>query len=547
MTIYQTPLGAGVKRFSETSILDGAIAHWDPALSAITQATGVSSYASLKGGAARTVTQANGGAQPLLIAAGINGQPGLQFDGSNDILLNSAAFLGALPVFTVFAVVQGNSGNDKRLIAERSSTNPQVLMSPLQTRNSAGPDRISTFIQDNNGNRTFIDSTGPVVFGDGQAHLCGTVVDTVAGTIRHFENDRFDDPDDYTAGPMSDLDRFALGGSFSSFVNTSQLFSGLLGPVVVLPWAAQAAELRELTRHYNQTRGYIPTPPIYVTSNPAPPGYRLTYRDDFSSYANVDEMIENGDQPTTGKPFADNFVTFGVRSLAGNNDRCWKAKRDNVGFGATPLHAMGIEPHVLNQSGTLSLRMYEIPTANQGSFQNREFAGGMISTERGFGGGYGLYRAKIRMKNVPPGGHFSLWLLTRTSPHQVEIDLIEIVGNATFTDDKPHNLMFYNGHDQQSTPQRSATQTQIAVSNAYLNEWHEYAFLHEPNLLTWYVDGIQVRQEASYFDGSLPLHWFATWEGNFDTFKDFPGPFQNNSAVMPADAEIAYLEFWEAP
>ena len=546
MTTYQSPLGAGIKRFNDQSILDGAIAHWDPQLSTITQATGVSSYESLKGGAARTVTQANGGSQPLLVPTGINGQPALQFDGGNDVLSNNNAFLATLPVFTVIAIADGLPENDVRLIAERSTTNPQVLMSPAQTRNSAGPSRLSAFIQDNGGNRTFIDSTGPIVF-DNTPHLCGTIVDTVAQTIRHFENDRIDGPDEYIAGPMTDLDTFAIGGSVSSFINTQQVFNGLIGPMAILPWAVTAAELRELTRYYNEDRGYIPSPTAYIVSHPAPAGHRLVYRDDFSKYSDVSEMVEDGAAPTQGKPFADSFVNFGVRSLDGNNDRCWKATRDNTGFGATPLHALGIEPHVLNQNGTLSLRMQEIPPANIADFQNREFAGGCITTERSFGGGYGLYKSKVRIKKISPGAHFALWLLTPTAPHQVEIDLVEIVGNSTFTDDKPYNLMFYNGHDHQGTPGEQDPQTLIPVTNDFLTQWHEYSFLHEPNLITWFVDGVQVRQEANYFDGSLPLTWFVTWEGNYNTFKDFPGPFQNNASVMEADVEIAYLEFWEAP
>ena len=154
----------------------------------------------------------------------------------------------------------------------------------------------------------------------------------------------------------------------------------------------------------------------------------------------------------------------------------------------------------------------------------------------------------MRTRNLPPGAHFALWLLTQnTSPHELEIDLVEVVGNNLISKEKPLNVLFYNGHDRQNVPPQNGPQTNESVSNYDLNQWHVYSFLYTPTEFTWYRDGIIVRQEAAYFDGSSPLYFLATWESNYSQPKNFPGPSQGNRPTFPAEVEIDYLRVYAPP
>jgi len=119
---------------------------------------------------------------------------------------------------------------------------------------------------------------------------------------------------------------------------------------------------------------------------------------------------------------------------------------------------------------------------------------------------------------------------------------------STFTDDKPVNVRFYNGHDIQGNGTRNQPLTQDNVSNFDLTQWQDLVFVYEPAQFSWYVNGALVRQEAAYFNHNLPLYFLATIEANHnDVSENFPGPAVGNNPTLPAQVEIAEWEYWEAP
>jgi len=420
MTAFISPLGAGGRRYEIDSLLEGAAAHWDPELSTLTGTTLISGITSLTGGAARTLEQSDNGNQPSFSAAGISGKPALSFDGNSDHLFNDRPFAANLPACTVLSILQASPQDNSRIFAERESTNFDVLFAPLQSRNSGGPNRTSAFIKRDGGATDFVDSSGPLVF-DGQPRLCGTIIDQTAGTITHFENDRIELPDRCNFGPMT-VDRCAIGASTG--IAISSVLNGLLGPVLVFPWALGAGELRLLTNYFAATRAYIPQPTAVITPpSVIPSGYSLKRRETFESYTSLDDMLQDGLAPDQGKPYDDGFRRFNVRHLPGNNDRAFKARAAETGTGTTPLSALGIEPHILTDHGTLILQMQEIPAANRVNFQSLEYAAGMISTEPSFFRQFGAWRVRTRIINLPPGAHYAVWLLTTSSPHELEIDI----------------------------------------------------------------------------------------------------------------------------
>ncbi|MEM7204603.1 MAG: glycoside hydrolase family 16 protein [Planctomycetota bacterium] len=532
---------ADVRRDRLSSILEVAgVQRWyDPELSRFTEGR----WEDLTGNA--DLRQPSPGARPTLNPTGLNGKPSLTFDGSNDHLVNAAPLLANLDQFTLIMMAKASSGQiDKRLVAEGSSRTTVPLFVPIRTGSRTRTSSPSQLIRNDANVFLFEDSSGPLVF-DGNEHFFGVAVDRVAGTVTNFEDVEFDDPDDYTAEGRFSVDRFTLGAMTRTTVQFH--FAGEVGPLVVVDRVLSVAEIRQI-RDYYEERGYLDAYRREPVLSAVPPGYRLVYDEDFSGYASEAELLEDGQAASEGKPFADSFVAFGVRFLAGNNDRCYKGLGSDTGTGAVPLEAViGTKPHELANDNLL-LRFGEIPPARRGAFRNREHGGGMISSERGFAHGPGLFEVRMRVRNMPPGGHFALWLLTQnTIPHDLEIDLVEIVGNNLFSKDKPLNALFYNGHDRQRQPPRSGSQTTEEVSNHMLNRWHVYSFLYTPTRFTWYRDGVVVRDEEAYFDDSSPLYFLASWESNFATAKNFPGPSEGNNPTFPAEVEIDYLRVYAPP
>ncbi len=511
---------------------------YDPELSTYTAGT----WQDLAGNA--DLTQSVAGSRPTANAAGLNGRASLTFDGSDDHLFNTTPLMAAADACTVIMIAKGASGQiDKRLIAEGSSSTDTPLFVPLRTGSNTRTSSPSTLIRNDAATLLFEDSTGPLVFDD-EAHFFGVIIDKTAGTVQQFEDIEFDDPDAFTDAGAFTVDRFALGAMIRTTVQFH--WAGEIGPVIIANRALTESEIGQI-RGYYVTRGYLTAYQQAQVTSAIPDNYTLAYDSNFPSFASINDLVEDGQSPVPGRPFADSFVTFGVRFLTGNNDRTYKALGTNVGSGSTPLATLlGFEPHEL-VDGKLVLRFGEIPLANRTDFNDRQHGGGMITTERGYSQGPGFFEARLRVLNNPPGGHLSVWLLTKdTNPHELEIDLVEIIGNNLTSNDKPVNTFFYNGHDEQ-VGGRDAPQTEEEVSNFTLGEWQTFGFLYETNRFRWYRNGALVRDETAYFDGTSPLYFLVTWESNFDDVDDFPGPADGNNPTFPAEVEIDYLRVYEPP
>lgn len=544
MTIYNAALGAGVSGHTATAIRAGASAEWDPELSTILIGTGVSSMASVVGGASRTVTQATGGNQPTINTTGLNGRPGLSFNGSSRYLSNSTPFLASLSVFSVLAIIKAPDQGDRRVICECSSTDGDPWLSVIQGKNVFPTTRLSAFIRDDAGEIKLGNTgpDGPVVF-DNTIRLVGAIVNRATSKFQQFQFAEIDRADACDYGTIT-VNRFALGAAVGA--SAGSFLNGLLGPVLVLPYAVTAAHLRVMCDYYQQ-RGFLPSQPIRAITSAKPSNYtKRIFREDWSRFDAVSEIVEDGMAATVGKPYACNFVQFGVDQLEGNNDRCIKRLASYAGSGGASLASLGIQPHYLNPNGKLGLAIYEIPAPNRAAFGDFEHAGGMISSERSFSyQGESWWEARLRILHNPPGGHFAVWLLTAfTAPHHVELDLLEHIGNTTFTGAKPYNVMHCGGHDQQEEPPRSLDPTINLVSNFQAGLWHTFAVHAHPTTFKWYLDGVQTREEPAYFNFDASLYWLLSWESNFEDWNDFPGPSNGFNPTYPGLVEIDYLETW---
>jgi hypothetical protein len=82
-------------------------------------------------GNSRHITQSILLSQPILKTAIQNGKNIIRFDGVNDILRRSGAFVHAQGAATIFVVVSANSGVSDRLIVEGRTTTTTPLYMPV--------------------------------------------------------------------------------------------------------------------------------------------------------------------------------------------------------------------------------------------------------------------------------------------------------------------------------------------------------------------------------------------------------------------------------
>lgn len=220
------------------------------------------------------------------------------------------------------------------------------------------------------------------------------------------------------------------------------------------------------------------------------------------------------DQPAVdlGKSFVDEFDRFDpdlwMASNGWNNgahQNCtWSTREIDVG------------------KGVLTLSFSNVP------FKDRQYSCGEIQTKQRFQ--YGTYEARMRTGagSGLNAAFFTYIGPTQKQPHD-EIDFEVLLKDTskvqlnTYIDGQQHNTALVD------VPGRSD------------NDFHDYAFVWEPDLMSWYVDGKLMHQSEP--DATLPTHpqkiFFSIW--GTDTLSAWMGKFE--VPQKPVTLEVARAAF----
>jgi beta-glucanase (GH16 family) len=195
--------------------------------------------------------------------------------------------------------------------------------------------------------------------------------------------------------------------------------------------------------------------------------------------------------------------------------------------------------NVIVQDGKLLLRAQN--KAIQGSDgRNYQYTSGVVTTGRdtsdlsdptrfSFQYGYAEIRAKI-----PFGQGFwpAFWLLPDNNTSKPEIDVIEILGHQPETVKMRFHYLDRNG--------REVVPGNVWVGPDFSADWHTFAIDWQPDVLIWYVDGIErwrfeeaehIPQQTMYLLLNLAVGGVS------------PGP-PDETTIFPSDYEIDYLRVW---
>lgn len=176
----------------------------------------------------RDIGQATTGQQPIIVDTGslitAGGKASIRFDGTNDNLFRSDAFLYSAGASTVLAILSGASQPSARIVAEGWSASDTPSYSAIQANGSGATaflkDDGSTIILD--GSTSYADN----IFTDSIKSL-GVVDD--GSQLTMFANDVEGSGVSYTRGTLT-LNRFAMGCLYRAF--PALFFNGEISEVI---------------------------------------------------------------------------------------------------------------------------------------------------------------------------------------------------------------------------------------------------------------------------------------------------------------------------
>lgn len=163
---------------------------------------------------------------------------------------------------------------------------------------------------------------------------------------------------------------------------------------------------------------------------------------------------------------------------------------------------------------------------------------------------YGRIEARIKL---PSGQGIwpAFWMLPTTSPYggwaaSGEIDIIESVNTAT--------TMYGTAHFGGEWPEQTSSGGTYAPGTNFADDFHVFAIEWEPDVIRWYVDGVNYRTLTS-------AQWWSANEGGNDRAPfdvpfhillnvavggQFPGP-PNGSVGFPMEMLVDYVRVYQVP
>jgi len=200
-------------------------------------------------GNSRHITQATSASQPILKTAIQNGKNIIRFDGTNDILRRSGAFVHAQGAATIFVVVSANSGASDRLIVEGRTANTNSLYMPII---SASATLFQVLYRLDNATIPLNNvSFGTAFNGTGFKLVCALDSGTnFAGFINKVTTNN----QNYTRGTVT-LDTFAVGGWATT--TERDFFPGDVAEVIIYNTALGTTD-RQSVENYLYSKWGLP-------------------------------------------------------------------------------------------------------------------------------------------------------------------------------------------------------------------------------------------------------------------------------------------------
>ena len=177
-----------------------------------------------------------------------------------------------------------------------------------------------------------------------------------------------------------------------------------------------------------------------------------------------------------------------------------------------------------------------------------EFLSGALSTHDRFQFIYGYTEGRFKVSGTP-GALSSFYLYHRyagtgTNYHAPEIDIIEYLGENPFGDEDAFQTYHFGDPNTRITRSAPTMSYKKPGGGTYAddNEWHTFGVLWEPQLVIWYIDGLEVKRLAGPQVSRQPMNIVnylvagSAWA---------PTPDVDNAAQFPIQFEADYIRVYQ--
>ncbi len=271
-----------------------------------------------------------------------------------------------------------------------------------------------------------------------------------------------------------------------------------------------------------------------------------TWRDEFDLVF-ADEFNGTGIDPEkwqTGLTWGDSRIINGEQQYFVNT-------QVNPDFGYDPFEFTG-ESMVINAIPVPENLRENLPPVcdeiDPTGLDRCEFLSGALSSHDRFQFVYGYTEGRFKVSGAR-GALSSFYLYHRyagtgVNYHAPEIDIVEYLGENPFGD--PDAFQSYHFGDPNTQITRSAPTMAHAnpAGGTYAdnNEWHTFGVLWEPQLVIWYIDGVEVRRIFGPQVSRQPMNIVnylvagSAWA---------PTPDVNDTALFPLKFEADYIRVYQ--
>lgn len=309
--------------------------------------------------------------------------------------------------------------------------------------------------------------------------------------------------------------------------------------------------------------------PLSITylaeTNAAVPLYRDLYKGEEDRFASendlsaVDYWLDDFDLV-----FGDEFngesidpdkwqtgLTWGDSRIINGEQQYFVNTQSNPEFGYDPFTFTG-ESLVINAVPVPDELREKLPPVcdeeDPSGLDRCEFLSGALSTHDRFQFIYGYTEGRFKVSGTP-GALSSFYLYHRYAGqgrlhHAPEIDIIEYLGENPFGD--PDAFQTYHFGDPNTQITRSApTMSYKKPDGGFYaddNEWHTFGVLWEPQLVVWYIDGVEVKRLFGPQVSRQPMNivnYLVAGSGWA------PTPDASNASLFPIQFEADYIRVYQ--
>lgn len=372
------------------------------------------------------------------------------------------------------------------------------------------------------------------------------------------------DQTDPGSGPQREIDKYWLTTSFIDCNFTR--FDQLLHQCSVnqpIPGQTYSYEVTAVDNDGLESAASESLDITYLAEQGAPiTPYRDFYRPADDTFVDDADLVEvpnwlgefdlvfsdefNGDAIDSSK--WNTSLTWGDSRIINGEQQYFVDTQNDPDFGYDPFSFTG-ESMIINAIPVTDELRPNLPAvcdeADPTGLDRCEFLSGALSTFDKFQFIYGYTEGRIKVSGAP-GALSSFYLYHRyagSKRHAPEIDIVEYLGENPFGDENAFQTYHFGDPNTEIT--RSAPTMSHANpdgGNYADGEWHTFGVLWEPQLVIWYIDGVEVKRLFGPQVSRQPMNIVNYLVAGSEWA---PTPDITNAALFPIQFEADYIRVYQ--